>query len=129
MGVRYSDFLETRPPIFTKAKHPIEANEWIQTLEQKFHVIPQCTENQKAEFVGLQLQGPAGTWWASFLARQPASGAVTWDQFKTAFRAQFVPEGIMRMKLEQFLQLKQEIRVSWNIPMLLTIWLNMLQSM
>jgi len=66
--VDYTKFLETRPPIFMKAEHPIEANEWLQTLEQKFRVIPQCTETQKTEFAGLQLQGPAGTWWTSFFS-------------------------------------------------------------
>jgi hypothetical protein len=106
-GVDYKRFLETQPPIFTKAEHPIEANEWLQTLEQKFRVIPNCTENKKVEFAGLQLQGPAGTWWKGFLARQPAGRAITWNAFKDAFRTQFVPEGIMRIKLEQFLQLKQ----------------------
>ena len=59
-GVDYSKFLETRPPIFTKAEHPIEANEWLQTLEQKFRVIPQCTDSQKAEFAGMQLQEEPG---------------------------------------------------------------------
>ena len=107
MGLDIQTFWRPSPPIFTKAKHPIETNEWIQTLKQKTRAIPQCTENQKEEFAGLQLQGPAGTWWTSFLARQPAGGPIAWEQFKAAFRAQFVQDGIMRMKPEQFLQLKQ----------------------
>ena len=85
-GVSYTQFLETRPPIFLKAEHPLEANEWLQTMEQKFRVIPQCTTTQKAEFAGLQLQGPAATWWTSHLARQPVGREVTWEDFKEAFR-------------------------------------------
>jgi hypothetical protein len=106
-GVNYKSFLNTNPSKFAKAEHPIEANEWLQTIEQRFRVLPNCTESQKAEFAALQLEGPAGIWWKSFLARQPAGRVITWDAFKEAFRTQFVPPGIMKMKLEQFIQLKQ----------------------
>nr|XP_034592107.1 uncharacterized protein LOC117853936 [Setaria viridis] len=106
-GVTYTQFLETRPPIFQKAEHPLQANEWLQTLEQKFRVILHCTEVQKAEFAGLQLQGPAGTWWTSYLAKQPIGREITWGDFKNAFRTQFIPEGVLRMMLEQFLRVQQ----------------------
>ena len=32
-GVTYGHFLDTRPPVFTKAEHPLEADEWICTIE------------------------------------------------------------------------------------------------
>jgi hypothetical protein len=35
----YMEFSETRPPIFVKAKEPLEADEWIQVMEQKFGLI------------------------------------------------------------------------------------------
>lgn len=75
-------------------------------MEQKFRVIPNCTETQKTEFDRIQLQGPAETWWTSYLARQPAGKETVWEDFKVAFHAQFMPEGVMRMKLEQFLRLQ-----------------------
>jgi len=39
----YVDFMDTRPPIFTKADEPLEADDWLRTMEQKFDLIP-CTE-------------------------------------------------------------------------------------
>ena len=33
MRVTYSQFLETRLPIFMKPEHPLEADEWIRTIE------------------------------------------------------------------------------------------------
>jgi hypothetical protein len=39
----YMEFLETHPPIFIKAEEPLEVNEWIRVMEQKFGII-QCTE-------------------------------------------------------------------------------------
>jgi hypothetical protein len=37
------DFSETHPPIFIKAEEPLEADEWIRVMEQKFELI-QCIE-------------------------------------------------------------------------------------
>jgi hypothetical protein len=42
----YLDFSETRPPLFVKAKDPLEADEWIRVIEQKFGLL-RCTETQK----------------------------------------------------------------------------------
>jgi hypothetical protein len=38
----YMEFMETRPPTFIKAKEPLEADEWLWVVEQKFGLI-QCT--------------------------------------------------------------------------------------
>ena len=29
----YVDFIDTRPPVFTKADEPLEANDWLRTVE------------------------------------------------------------------------------------------------
>jgi hypothetical protein len=39
----YLDFSETRPPLFVKAEDPLEADEWVRVIEQKFGLI-RCTE-------------------------------------------------------------------------------------
>ena len=57
----YVDFMDTRPPIFTKADEPLEADDWLRTMEQKFDLIP-CTEFQKPVFAAQQLRGAAGAW-------------------------------------------------------------------
>jgi len=40
----------------------------------------------------------------------PADHVVTWDEFKTAFRAHHIPEGLMEWKLNEFLALTQGTR-------------------
>ena len=45
----YLDFSETRPPLFVKAEDPLEADEWIRVIEQKFGLL-RCTETQKSLF-------------------------------------------------------------------------------
>jgi hypothetical protein len=39
----YLNFSETRPTLFVKAKDPLEADEWIRVIEQKFGLL-RCTE-------------------------------------------------------------------------------------
>jgi hypothetical protein len=39
----YLDFSETRPPLFVKAEDPLEADEWIRVIEQKFGLL-RCSE-------------------------------------------------------------------------------------
>jgi hypothetical protein len=45
----YLEFSETRPPLFIKAEEPLEADEWVRVIEQKFGLV-QCTETQKPLF-------------------------------------------------------------------------------
>jgi hypothetical protein len=45
-------------------------------MEQKFGLV-HCTETQKPLFATQQLRGPASTWWANFVAVQPAGHQVT----------------------------------------------------
>jgi hypothetical protein len=54
-----------------------------------------------------QLRGPASTWWGNYVAIQPVGHQVTWDEFKLAFWEHYIPEGVLHMKQEEFMKLKQ----------------------
>jgi hypothetical protein len=41
------------------------------------------------------------------VAVQPAGHQVTWDEFKLALREHYIPEGVLHMKQEEFIRLKQ----------------------
>ena len=101
----YRDFLKTHPPVFHKAEEPLEAEDWIRTIEQKFGLI-RCSDVQKTLFVAQQLQGSAGAWWASFLATQPEGHQVPWVDFCTTFQTHYIPDGVREVKVEQFLKLQ-----------------------
>jgi hypothetical protein len=58
-------------------------------------------------FAAQQLRGAAGVWWVNLVAARPAGHRVTWQEFHDAFRAHYIPDGVMAMKLEEFLSLKQ----------------------
>ena len=57
-----------------------------------------------------QLRGTARLWWDHYKAILPADHIVTWDEFKNAFRAHHIPEGLMERKLNEFLALTQGTR-------------------
>src|SRR6266540_3550482 len=96
----YNDFPGTHPPIFAKADDPLEADSWIRLLIT-------CTEEQKALFAAHQLRGPVASWWATHLAMQPAGHRVLWTEFSEAFKAHHIPSSVMKIKLREFLALKQ----------------------
>jgi hypothetical protein len=75
-------------------------------MEQKFNLL-QCTKYQKPVFAVQQLRGAVGAWWANLVTAQPAGHRITWQEFHDAFRAHYILDGVMAMKLEEFLSLKQ----------------------
>jgi hypothetical protein len=42
---------------------------------------------------------------------QPAGHVISWEEFRTAFRALYIPEGLMERKLNEFLALTQGNRM------------------
>jgi hypothetical protein len=93
----YSDFVATHPPLFTEAGEPLEADHWLQVMESKFGFL-RCTEVQKTLFTAQQLWGDTSAWWANYTATLPADYQVPWAEFHDAFRAHYIPAGVMRKK-------------------------------
>jgi hypothetical protein len=56
------------------------------------------------------LRGTARIWWDQYYTMQLAGHVVTWDEFRTAFRAHHIPEGLVERKLNEFLTLTQGTR-------------------
>ena len=102
----YPDFEALRPPVFTTARDPLDADDWLRTIESKFGLLPHLTEQQKAQFAAQLLQGAAGAWWASFVAMQPTGHQVTWVELRHAFRAHYIPASLMELKQREFRALR-----------------------
>jgi len=50
---------------FKEAIESLEADEWLNTLEQKFRLL-RVTEELKAEYAAHQLEGKGGVWWSHY---------------------------------------------------------------
>jgi len=72
----FKDFQDTKPPVFKEASDPLEAGEWLNTLEQKFCLL-RVTEELKAEYAAHQLEGKAGVWWSHYRTSLPTNAIVT----------------------------------------------------
>src|SRR5436190_3240003 len=103
----YSDFAGTHPPIFSKAEDPLGADSWLRLMESKFELLT-STEEQKTLFAAHQLRGPTASWWETFQAMQPAGHRVPWTEFRAAFKAHHVPLSVVKIKLCEFMTLKQQ---------------------
>jgi hypothetical protein len=54
MVTTYAQFIGMKPPTFTKAEEPLDADAWVRVIEAKFSafVLP-CSEERKASFATL----------------------------------------------------------------------------
>jgi hypothetical protein len=98
--------MDTRPPIFKEAIEPLDAKEWINTMEDKFCVL-RLTEVLKTEYAAHQLQGPVGMWWKHHRTTFSLNAQISWREFTDAFRGVYIPPGLTKMKLGEFLALNQ----------------------
>jgi hypothetical protein len=103
----YAQFIGMKPPTFSKAEDPLEAVAWIKAIEAKFSafVMPFSEEN-KANFAALQLRGEALMWWDHFKTMQQER-AVTWNDFKQAFKSHHNPKGLMDKNMRELLALRK----------------------
>jgi hypothetical protein len=49
-------------------------------------------------------------WWDNYCAMQADGHVISWEEFRNAFRAHHIPEGLMERKLNEFLALTQGTR-------------------
>jgi hypothetical protein len=102
----YQDFFSTKPPLFSQVEEPLDADAWLHTIESKFALLTiPCADSNKAHFAAQQLRGAARIWWDNYCAMQPDGHVISWEEFRSAFRAYRIPEGLMERKLNEFLAL------------------------
>jgi hypothetical protein len=55
---RLGDFRRTKPPTFSYAVEPTDADDWLKSIEKKLQVV-QCNNREKVLLTSHQLSGPA----------------------------------------------------------------------
>jgi len=69
---RFGDFFRTNPPIFRGSKDPLDADFWLNVIEEKLGLI-ECEPHEKVLFAAHQLHDAPGVWWRNFKASHPAN--------------------------------------------------------
>jgi hypothetical protein len=101
-----AEFMRGHPPTFAHSSDPMDAEDWLHTVERELHTA-QCDDREKVLYGPRLLRGAAQSWWESYLATHANPDAITWEEFRGSFRQYHVPAGLMTMKKEEFLALKQ----------------------
>ena len=55
---KHGEFMKGRPPVFTHASDPMEADDWLRAVEKQLN-IAQCNDLEKVLYASSQLQGAA----------------------------------------------------------------------
>jgi hypothetical protein len=100
------EFMRGHPLVFAHSSDPMDAEDWLRTMEWELHTA-QCDDREKVLYGPRLLRGAAQSWWESYLATHANPDAITWEEFRDNFRQYHVPAGLMKVKKEEFLALKQ----------------------
>jgi hypothetical protein len=92
--------------VFAHSSDPMDAEDWLCTVERELH-IAQCDDREKVLYGPRLLRGAAQSWWESYLATHANPDAITWEEFRDNFHQYHVPTGLITVKKEEFLALKQ----------------------
>ena len=60
-GSKLKNFQNTNPPVFSKTEAPLDADDWLQTMENNLEVA-RVEEAEKVLFATHYLAGPARAW-------------------------------------------------------------------
>jgi hypothetical protein len=96
---RLGVFQRTKPPNFSLAMEPMDADDWLNSIEKKLQVV-QCNNHEKVVLASHQLSAPTTDWWDTYMQAHKESESINWLEFRAAFRAHHVPQGVIKLKKE-----------------------------
>jgi hypothetical protein len=102
---RLGDFQHTKPPTFSHVVEPMDADDWLKSVE-KLQVV-QCNNHEKVLLASQHLSSPTADWWDAYVEVHEKPKSINWPEFRVAFHAHHVPQGVIKLKKKEFQDLKQ----------------------
>jgi hypothetical protein len=96
---RLRDFQRTKSPRFS------HANDCLKSIEKKLQVV-QCNNREKVLLASHRLYGPVANWWDAYMEAHEEPESINWPEFKAAFHAHHVPQGVIKLKKKESQDLK-----------------------
>jgi hypothetical protein len=84
----------------------MDADDWLDSVEKKLQVV-QCNNRENMVLASHQLSGPAADWWDAYVETHEEPKSINWLEFRAAFHAHHVPQGVIKLKKKEFQDLKQ----------------------
>jgi hypothetical protein len=103
---RLGEFQRTKPPTISQAMEPMDADDWLNFVEKKLQVF-QCNNCEKVLVASHQLSGHAADLWDAYVEAHEEPESINWPEFRAAFRAHYVPQGVIKLKKKEFQDLIQ----------------------
>jgi hypothetical protein len=60
------DFQHTKSPTFSHAMEPMDADDWLMSIEKKLQVV-QCNNRERVLLASHQLSGLVADWWDAYV--------------------------------------------------------------
>jgi hypothetical protein len=98
---RLRDFQRTKPSTFSHAMEPMDADNWLKSVEKKLQVV-QCNNYEKVLLACHQLSGPETDWWDAYVEGHEVPGSINWPEFRANFHTHHVPQGVIKLKKKEF---------------------------
>jgi hypothetical protein len=83
----------------------MDADVWLKFVEKKLQVV-QCNNREKVLLAFYQLSGPTTNWWDAYVEAHEEPESINWSEFRAAFCAHHVPQGVIKLKKKEFQDLK-----------------------
>jgi hypothetical protein len=84
---------------------PMDADDCLKSVEKKLQVV-QCNNHEKVLLASHQLFGPATDWWDAYVEPHDEPESINWPEFRAAFHAHHVLQGVIKLKKKEFQDLK-----------------------
>jgi hypothetical protein len=102
---RLGDFQCTKPPTFSHAVEPMDVDDWVKSIEKKLQVV-QCNKHEKVLLASHRHSGPAADGWDAYMEAHEEPESTNWPEFRAAFCAHHVPQGVIKLKKKELQDLK-----------------------
>jgi hypothetical protein len=80
---------------------PMDADDCLKFVEKKLQVV-QCNNREKVLLASHELFGPTTDWWDAYVEAHEEPESINWPEFRAAFHAHHVPQGVIKVKKKEF---------------------------
>jgi hypothetical protein len=84
----------------------MDTDDWLKSIEKKLQVV-QYNNREEVLLASHQLSGPVADWWDAYVKAYEEPKSINWTEFRAAFDAHYVPQGVIKLKKKEFQDLKQ----------------------
>jgi hypothetical protein len=88
---RLGDFQRTKPPTYSHDVEPMDADDWLKSIEKKLQVV-QWNNHEKVLQASHQVSGPTVDWWDAYVEAHEEPESINRTEFRAVFRAHHVPQ-------------------------------------